>query len=120
MCTLRWISMAAALLGAATIPAFPTTQALTGTFAIAGATANDPPPDEAQDTHLYLFLDGEAARQLYTAMKVEAETDVCLDDGSLSKRIGSTACIQHVGNEDYECTLGIAIATQRIDAGGGC
>ena len=87
---------------------------LTGNFALAGATAIDPPEGEPQNTHLQLFITGDAARELYWAMPGEATPDECLGDGSMTKFHGGTACTMHHRGKDFECALGIDIREQRV------
>jgi hypothetical protein len=90
-------------------------KALTGTYAIAGKEAIDPPPDQANDTHLQLFLSGNAARDLYKAMKVKAVPDECIGHNAHSKFQGGIACTQHEGGKEYECSLAIDIKNQKLD-----
>ena len=105
------------LLAAVAIPASPQDGAkqLTGTYAIAGKEAIDPPPGQPEDTHLQLFLEGAAARDLYHAMKVEATPDECTGPDARSKFQGGIACTMHAGGRDYECSLAIDIAGQKLD-----
>jgi len=89
---------------------------LSGTYAIAGKEAVDPPPGQANDTHLQLFLTGTAARDLYKALKVKAVADECLGDGALSKLQGAIACTMHAGGKEYECSLAIDLKNQKLDS----
>jgi len=90
-------------------------QPLTGTYAIAGKEAVDPPPDQPKDTHLQLYLSGNAARDLYKAMKVKPVADECIGDGAQSKFEGGIACTMHAGGKQYECSLAIDIKNQKLD-----
>ena len=105
------------LLAAIAIPASSQdgAQKLTGTYAIAGKEALDPPPGQPQDTHLQLFLDGAAARDLYHALKVKATPDECTGPGALSKFQGGIACTMQAGGKEYECSLAIDLAGQKLD-----
>jgi len=87
---------------------------LAGHYALAGATAIDPPPNEPRDTHLQLFITGGAARELYRVMPGTATPDECLGNGSMTKFHGGTACTMHQGGREYECALGIDIKEQRV------
>jgi hypothetical protein len=91
-------------------------KALTGTYAIAGKEAIDPPPGQAQDTHLQLYLTGSAARDLYRAMKAKPMPDECLGHNARTKFLGGIACTMRAGGKDYECSLAIDIQGQKLDA----
>ena len=88
---------------------------LTGTYAIAGKEAVDPPPDQPRDTHLQLYLSGNSARDLYKAMKVKAVPDECIGSGAQSKFEGGIACTMHAGGKEFECSLAIDIKNQKVD-----
>ena len=105
------------LLAAIAIPAASqdAQKALTGTYEIAGKDAIDPPPDQARDTHLQLFLTGDAARDLYRAMKVKEVPDECIGHNAHSKFQGAIACTKHEGGKEYECSLAIDIRNQTLD-----
>ena len=89
---------------------------LTGTYAIAGKEAIDPPPDQPKDTHLQLFLSGSAAKDLYNALKVKATVDECTGPNARSKFQGGIACTMLDGGKEYECSLAIDIKNQKLDA----
>ena len=90
-------------------------KALTGTYAIAGKEAIDPPAEQPKDTHLQLFLSGDAARDLYRAMKVKEVPDECIGHDARSKFQGGIACTKLAGGKDYECSLAIDIKNQTLD-----
>ena len=106
-----------ALLAAIAIPAASqdAPRQLTGTYAIAGKEAIDPPPGQPTDTHLQLYLDGAAAKDLYHAMKARPVPDECIGNGARSKFQGGIACTMHGGGKAYECSLAIDIASQKLD-----
>src|SRR6478735_3662575 len=58
---------------------------LQGTYMVGGATLIDPPESEPQDTHFYVDVEGNAARDLYKALKGKAESSVCGEPGDLTK-----------------------------------
>ena len=97
------------LLAAIAIPAASQedAKALTGTYAIAGKEAIDPPPGQPTDTHLQLFLTGDSARDLYRAMKVKEVPDECIGHEARSKFQGGIACTKHAGGKEYECSLAL-------------
>jgi len=106
------------LLAAVAIPASSqdAPKPLTGSYAIAGKEAIDPPPDQARDTHLQLFLTGAAARDLYNALKVKAVADECIGGGARSKLQGAIACTMQAGGKEYECSLAIDLKNQKLDS----
>ena len=113
----RRTALVALLLASFAIPASSqeASKALSGTYAIAGKDAIDPPPGQPADTHLQLYLDGSAARDLYRAMKVKAMPDDCIGAGAHSKFLGGIACTELEGGKKYECSLAIDIQGQKLD-----
>jgi hypothetical protein len=89
---------------------------LTGTYAISGKTAIDPPPDEPKDTHLQVFLTGAAARDLYQALKVKAVPDECVGPNASSKFSGAIACTMQAGGKEYECSFAVDLKAQKLEA----
>ena len=77
---------------------------ISGTYALGGATLIDPPANEAKNTHLRLYLTGNAARELYAALPTPAVHDECLDDGSMTKAVGGTSCTRMEDADVYECS----------------
>lgn len=92
---------------------------LTGQFSITGKTPVDPAPNEARDTHLLMYLTGEAAQDLYEHMPVKPSPDLCSDSGALVKMIGDMSC-ERSTDEDYTCHFAINIADQKIEGGWAC
>lgn len=93
---------------------------LHGTYRIGGRTLIDPPPSEAQDTHFYVDLEGDTARDLYQALKAKAEDGICGESGELTKRQGGVQCTRRKGGKEYHCAFGIELKTQRVVAGVVC
>jgi len=89
---------------------------LEGTYYFRGATAIDPPPEEARETHLLLELKGDAARDLYRRMKVRAKPDQCIGAGAMSKTIGGMQCTM-LSDTKYSCHFSIELTRQRIQPG---
>ena len=110
-------SLLCVLLAAFAIPAASQdgTKKLTGSYMLAGKDAVDPPPGQPQDTHLQLYLDGDAARDLYQAMKVKAMPDECIGHDAHTKFQGGIACTMHAGGKDFECSFAIDIKNQKLD-----
>lgn len=94
--------------------------ALQGTYKVGGKTLYDPPESEAQDTHFYLDLEGNAARDLYLALKAKAQSGVCGAPGDLTKRSGGVQCTMVDGGKEYHCAFGIELQSQRVVAGVVC
>ena len=93
---------------------------LTGSYLIGGRTLVDAPPDEPKNTHLYLVLEGTAARDTYRAMSAHARRDACLDDGSLTKTIGAMQCTALAKTKGYRCAFSVNVADQKIEGGSTC
>ena len=93
---------------------------LHGTYTIGGKTLIDPPESEAQDTHFYVDLEGDAARDLYQALKARAEEGICGESGELTKRQGGVQCTRAKGGKEYHCAFGVELKTQRVVAGVVC
>jgi hypothetical protein len=95
-------------------------QPLHGDYKLGGKTLIDPPESEAQDTHFYLDIDGNAARDLYKAMKAKPATGACGEPGDLTKRSGGMQCTMEKGGKQYHCAFGVELGTQRIVNGVTC
>jgi hypothetical protein len=95
-------------------------QPLQGTYKVGGKTLYDPPESEAQDTHFYVDLEGNAARDLYKAMKAKAQDGVCGELGDLTKRSGGVQCTMVKGGKEYHCAFGVELQTQRVVSGVVC
>jgi hypothetical protein len=93
---------------------------LSGTYAFGGRTLVDPPPGEPRNTHLYVVLEGSAARELYRRMNARAVRDECLDDGSLAKTVGRMQCTQLAHAKGYTCAFSLNLAEQKIEGGVVC
>ena len=117
-------ALTTALLGLAVtalpIDAQESTKRLTGTYAVGGRTLIDPPAGEAKNTHLYVVLDGSAARDVYRAMSARAVRDACLDDGSFTKTLGAMQCTENAKAKRYTCAFAINLTEQKIEAGAVC
>lgn len=88
---------------------------LRGEFALHGETIIDPPLGEPQDTHMGFYIDGEAAKQLYNAMKVKPVPEACeKGSGVMEKVVGEMSCLKQPGGKRYSCTFAIDIANQKI------
>ena len=93
---------------------------LQGTYMVGGATLIDPPESEAQETHFYVDLEGNAARDLYKALKAKAVAGVCGEPGDLTKRSGGVQCTMVNGGKEYHCAFGVELKTQRVVSGVVC
>jgi hypothetical protein len=116
---MKTILAIAALMFAASVPAGDY-KPLQGTYTIGGATLIDPAQSEPQDTHFYVDLEGDAARDLYKALKAKAEAGVCGEAGDLTKRSGGVQCTMVKGGKEYHCAFGVELKTQRIVSGVVC
>jgi hypothetical protein len=93
---------------------------LRGTYFLAGKTLVDPPPGESRDSHLYMELTGNGARDLYARMKTRPMEDPCGNRGDTLKTLGAIQCGRDARGKDYRCWLGIDMAGQRVVNGRVC
>lgn len=97
----------------------PAGKQLSGRYHIGGKTLAGGPDNEPQDTHYYINLEGESAKDLYKAMRVKPKFDFCTS--AMQKRQGGISCIEmdleENGDKDYECWFGIEINKQKITDG---
>ena len=91
---------------------------LQGTYALTPEHYLDPPEHEPKDSHLRFQLEGDAARDLYQAMKVAEQTDECT--GAALKQVGEMRCLHHAGDKGYRCNFSIDIMRQSIGYGVAC
>jgi hypothetical protein len=95
-------------------------QPLKGSYKVGGPTLIDPPASEPQDTHFYLDLEGNAARDLYKALNAKAEPGVCGEPGDLTKRSGGVQCTMVKGGREYHCAFGVELRTPHVVSGVVC
>ena len=93
---------------------------LAGSYSFSGANFYDPPAGEAQDTHIFLEIDGQAAKDLFAKMKVKPLLAECGDPGTQTKRIKDMQCTRSANAKEYRCWFGIDIANQKIVNGVVC
>jgi hypothetical protein len=93
---------------------------LTGTYRIGGKTFYDPPENEPQNTHLYIQLTGDAAKDLYQTMSAKPKPDVCGDEGTQTKMIGNVQCTRSADTKTYRCWFGVDVKNQKIVNGVVC
>lgn len=94
--------------------------ALRGEYRFHGKTLIDPPPGEAQNTHLGLELEGAAARDLYRRLKARSERDLCLDDGSRTKTQGPIRCTELARKQGWRCEFAIQLDNGTLVSDGAC
>jgi len=94
--------------------------ALTGTYELGGTTLVDPPPGEDARSHYRVFLTGAAAKDLYDAMRVAAEDDACLGDGSQVKHSGGIACTRLAESDSYECSFAVGVDGRSVEGATAC
>ncbi len=111
--TARNIAFALVLLSALCVAASADRpQPLAGWYALTPNNV-DPPPGAPRDSHFYINLEGDAAKALYDAMKVNPQFDSCAD--ALKKSIGGMGCTVGDQGRPYQCHFAIHIATQKIE-----
>lgn len=99
---------------------YPGMQALTGQWDLSGPTAVDPPPGERRDTHLRVFLTGEAARAVFDHLPGAPRPDPCGDEGGMLKTAGGMQCTRLPGPKGYECRFSIDLERQVLGGGWAC
>jgi hypothetical protein len=95
-------------------------KSLSGKFAMGGKTLYDPPKGEPENTHIYFVLTGVAAKDLFKSMDVRAVRDLCIGDGSLTKRLKELQCTRGADGKGHTCWFGVDIKNQRITDGTVC
>jgi hypothetical protein len=93
-------------------------KALKGTYAITAKNYLDPSEDEATDSHLRFQLTGDAAQDLYSAMKVAEKPDECT--GATAKNIGEMQCLYYTNEKKYACSFSLNVMQQKIEYGVAC
>jgi hypothetical protein len=113
---IRVLRVAPGILGLLALVAFSGAESslnkLTGSYHLGG---KDSLEDQHQSTHLYLRLEGAAAKTLFDSVKVKAEYDECAGDGSVSKHIKNLGCTRSKDGKEYDCYFGINIAKGTIE-----
>ena len=92
---------------------------LKGSYSIGGKSFYDPPVYEPKNTHIYFYLNGEAAKDLFDHMKIKAKSNVCSED-LLWKKIRNMQCTKSKRTSEYNCSFGIDIKNQTIVNGVAC
>lgn len=98
-------SIAIGLMLAATAVALDV-KPVAGTYAIGSATLVDPPPNEKRD-RLLLYLEGNAAREVYEAMTAPVRISAC-DSDLRTKTAGALECSLSKAGE-YTCSVGVSL-----------
>jgi len=93
-------------------------KAVRGIYAVTANNYLDPSETEPKDSHLRLQLSGEAARELYRAMKVRESRDECT--GAIAKKVGEMQCLFYRGEKRYACHFSIDIMRQMVEYGIAC
>jgi hypothetical protein len=83
---------------------------LTGQYAITGPSLQDAPPDERPDRAM-LFLDGDAARDVYRGMTAAAKPQVCAPDTAVVKSAGGMECMFDASDDNYACWISVGLET---------
>lgn len=81
---------------------------LDATYAITGETIIDPDPEEKKD-RVSIYINGDAAREIYKAMPVPEEPIPCSDNSpNRQKSAGGLTCFHHE-KDDYGCGVAIKL-----------
>ena len=93
-------------------------KAVRGIYAVTPVNYLDPSDTEPKDSHFRLQLSGEAARELYRAMKVRESRDECT--GATARRVGEMQCLHYSNERRSACHFSIDIMRQKIEYGIAC
>jgi hypothetical protein len=93
-------------------------KAVRGTYAVTAKNYLDPSDEEPKDSHFRIQLSGDAARDLYNAMKVTTSPDACT--GALAKRVGEMQCLYYRSDKRYACSFSLNVMKQKIEYGVAC
>ena len=93
-------------------------RAVKGTYAVTAKNYLDPPEEEPKDSHLRFQLTGDAAKDLYQAMKVAEKPDECT--GAVARKVGEMQCLYYKTGKKYACSFSIDIMRQAIEYGVAC
>lgn len=85
---------------------------LTGSYMIASKNLIDPAPGEKKD-RVALFLEGDAARDIYNQMPGPARKNACSSD-LRTKSSGGLICSKDLSRNDYQCTVGVILKTGAV------
>lgn len=89
-------------------------------YDIGGATLIDAPESEPSNTHIYLRIRGDAAKDMYNIIESAAVRDACLDDGTLTKRAKNIQCEFDPKHDAYACYFSIDVNSNAIGHGAVC
>lgn len=81
---------------------------LAGQYVITGPSLMDAPADEERD-RVVLFLEGDAAREVYRGMTAPAKSQVCAPEGALTKVAGGVECTFEAKDDSYRCWIGVGL-----------
>lgn len=93
-------------------------KAVQGTYAVTAGNYLDPSEEEPKDSHIRFQLTGDAAGDLYRAMKVAEKPDECT--GATAKTVGEMRCLYYQVDGKYACDFSIDIMRQVIEYGVAC
>lgn len=91
---------------------------LQGNYAVTPEHYLDPSESEPKDSHYRIQFSGQAAEDLFNAMKVPASKDECT--GAMSKRVGEMMCLRRLSPENFECSFSVNVMAQKIEQGVSC
>ena len=93
---------------------------LSGSYYLGGDLNIDLQNNEPEFTHMFFYLKGDSAEDLYNLINSKPVYDFCLDDGSMTKFSGNIQCTVSKSQEKYNCYFSINPNDQKIDLGINC
>jgi len=101
------------------------TKPLTGSYYMAPPMDTDDP--NAPNDHIFITITGDAAKEMWDAMKVDTTPDECV--GRMARWVKSLVCYGPstqasqplgAGESPYECYLGVNLKTAELEIGQDC
>lgn len=93
---------------------------LSAEYDIGGATVIDAPAAEPGNTHIYLRIKDDAAKDMYDIIESSPVRNACLDDGTLTKRAKNIQCDFNPQQNSYVCYFSIDVNSNVIGIGEVC
>lgn len=91
---------------------------LSGSYAVTTENYLDPAESESRNSHFRVQLSGQAAKDLFMAMKVTESKDECT--GAMAKKVEAMQCIHYASPERYVCAFSLNVMAQKIEYGVSC
>ena len=91
----------------------------TGSYHLSAAPIMDSDSPLPDSTHVYLNIEGDAAKRIYEAMTVKPYENGC-DEDHFAKDAGDFTCVYYPSSKKYFCYFSVDINKGRLDSIGSC